>query len=596
VAGGDYFTAPGFQAFVIEQKDGVWGSAQPIPGMAAIDGGSGSSVNSISCASPGNCAVAGEADVAGTASSKVQRGFVVSEANGSWSTPDVLPPPVPATSVGGAVLRSVSCGAPGDCVAGGYDSTAGLATMAIIVEETNGVWGTPAEVAGAAQYDEVNSVSCASPGECVAGLSLRRTGYTAELATESGGTWTAAQPVPGLAGLPGGQQGSMLYSVSCPSAGNCTAAGELGPGIGPLFVVDEKNGSWGDASELAGGAAYGSGGILFDQIPLSCASAGNCAVAGTVHGLGFIASEVNGTWDSESAWGYPALKSGIPGGVTTLSCASPGNCSAGGVVPVGTPINPISPFLIDETNGTWGAATLMSGAGAGSEIVAMSCASADSCVAADAGNPSSTIAQKVPVAPTATAVSLSARSVVYGHEAVQHISVAVSAASGVPTGTVAVRAGTTTVCTITLTGGHGSCALSATRFGAGSVKLTAAYAGPAWFTASISPAAAFTVVKENTRTALHLSAAKIRYGHEQVEKFSVAVTPAYASTAYATGKVTVKAGDVTLCVIVLKADRGSCTLPGKRLQAGTYHPTAVYAGGADFTRSTSSRTTLIVTK
>jgi hypothetical protein len=235
----------------------------------------------------------------------------------------------------------------------------------------------------------------------------------------------------------------------------------------------------------------------------------------------------------------------------------------------------------------------MQGAGAGSEIVAMSCASADSCEAADAGNPRSAIAQKVPVAPTSTAVSASARSVVYGHEGVQRISVTVSATSGVPTGTVAVKAGTATVCAITLTGGHGSCALSATRFAAGTVRLTAAYADPAWFAASTSPATSFTVVKERTKTALHLSAVTIRYGHEQAEKYSVTVTPAFASAAHANGKVTVKAGNVTLCVITLKTGRGSCTPSGKRLRAGTYHPTAVYAGGIDFAGSTSNRTTLL---
>jgi hypothetical protein len=585
-----YYANPGFQAFIIEQKDGVWGSAQPIPGMAAVDGGRGSEVLSVSCSSPGNCAVVGGVADVNTNPAGIGRGFVVSEVNGVWSTVDVLPPPAPATAVRSAELRSVSCSAPGDCVAGGFDSSStGLATTAITVEESNGTWGPAMEVAGAAPYDRVYSVSCTSPGECVAGLSdLRPT--TAEFATESGGTWSAAQPVPGLAALADGQR-NWVFSVSCPSAGNCTAAGEVHPDLGPLFVVDEKNGSWGDAIELAGGRADGALEIYFDQTPLACASAGNCVVSGTLNGLGFIASEVNGTWSSPGEWEYPTLKSASVT-VTTLSCPSPGNCSAGGVVPIGSQLNPISPFLIDEANGTWGRAIGVTGTSFGSEIDAMSCASADSCVAVDSDGVNSLLTQKIPVAATTTAISLSAGSVVYGHEQSQQVSVKVSAGSGIPTGTVTVKSGTATVCTIKLTGGGGSCDLPATRFAAGTVTLAAAYAGPAWFAASTSPPGSFTVIKAATKTVLGLSAARVKYGHEQAEKLSVMVSPAYTGTA--TGEVVIRAGKARVCTIKLKAGQGSCTLAARSLRIGTYQLAAHYAGSADLTGSTSAKKTLVV--
>jgi len=591
VAGGVYYADPGFQAFIIEQKEGVWGNAQPIPGMAALDGGRGSEILSISCSSPGNCAVVGDADDLSATPAMTPRGFVVSEVNGVWSMVDALPPPAPSASVKTSVLRSVSCTAPGDCLAGGFDTTTGLATTAVTVEETNGTWGTPTEVAGAAPFDRVNSVSCASPGECAAGISNVRA-ETAELATESGGTWSAAQPVPGLAALPGGPVHSTLYSVSCPAAGNCTAAGEVGITGEPVFVVDEKNGSWGDASELAGGRAVGALEIFFDQTPLACASAGNCVVTGTLNGLGFIAGEVNGTWSSPDEWEYPTLKS-VSATVNTLSCPSPGNCSAGGVVPIGPPGNQLAPFLIDETNGTWGSATGVTGASVGSEIDAMSCASADSCVAVDSDGLDSRLTQKIPVAATTTAISLSVGSVVYGHEQSQRISVKVSAGSGIPTGTVAVKSGTATVCMIKLSGGGGSCDLPALRFAAGKVTLGAAYSGPAWFAASTSPPTSFVVVKAATKTELHLSAARVKYGHEQAEKFSVMVRPAYAGTA--TGEVAIRAGKITVCTIKLKAGQGSCSLEARTLKIGTYHLAAHYAGSAHLTGSTSAKRTLVVT-
>src|SRR5439155_23563732 len=98
-----------------------------------------------------------------------------------------------------------------------------------------------------------------------------------------------------------------------------------------------------------------------------------------------------------------------------------------------------------------------------------------------------------------------------------------------------------------------------------------------------------------TRTSLPLSAARIRFGHEQTEKLSVRVTPARGGTP--TGKVTITAGSVRLCIITLRGGsggKGSCKLAASRLRPGTHHLRASYGGSTIYRGSSSARHKLTV--
>jgi large repetitive protein len=216
--------------------------------------------------------------------------------------------------------------------------------------------------------------------------------------------------------------------------------------------------------------------------------------------------------------------------------------------------------------------------------------------ASSSGQALLTISDKSPATPSLT---LSPTKVVFGHEQGETLtaSVAGSVAGVAPTGTVTVMAGTATVCTITLAGGNGDCVLAATKLLPGTYHLTAAYSGDVTYAkATAAASTALTVVAGPSATALKLSAAKIKSGHEQSEHLTVAVKPTISGSGTPAGKVTIKAGSVAICVLTLKKATGTCTLTAKKLRPGTYHLTATYAGASPFAGSVSARKTLTVTK
>ena len=106
---------------------------------------------------------------------------------------------------------------------------------------------------------------------------------------------------------------------------------------------------------------------------------------------------------------------------------------------------------------------------------------------------------------------------------------------------------------------------------------------------------ATVTVKSASKTVLTLSATKVTYGDEQVEKLSVTVSPEFAGST-PTGRVTVEGSGMTLCVITLSSGNGSCTLSVKRVKAGTYRFVATYGRSTNFEGSTSAKETLTVAK
>ncbi len=204
------------------------------------------------------------------------------------------------------------------------------------------------------------------------------------------------------------------------------------------------------------------------------------------------------------------------------------------------------------------------------------------------------VQQSFAVAPASTRTALSLTTVTYGAEASSDFAVKVSATRASPTGTVAVKAGTTTLCTITLSSGTGECSLTAAQLPAGRYPVAAVYSSATPdFSGSSSAAKTLVVNAASTTTALSVTT-PVTYGAEASAEFTVTVS---ATGATPTGTVAVNEGSTTLCTITLSSGTGECSVTAAQLPARSYTVVAVYSSTtANFSGSRSTAETLSVTK
>jgi hypothetical protein len=368
-----------------------------VPGTAALTKGHAAGITSVSCASAGNCSAGGYYWTVGGGG---RQAFVVSEVRGGWRKAEEVPGTAALNQGENAQITSVSCASPGNCSAAGYywSRYRGYPeSRAFVVSEVNGTWRKAEELPGTAALTrgagaQIASVSCASAGNCSAGgyyASFRGGPRHALVVSEVNGTWRKAEEVPGTAALKNGD--AQTASVSCASAGNCSAGGFYAVAVGGIraFVVSEVNGTWQNAEEMPGTAALNGGNIAEMITSVSCASVGNCSAGGEYGDLYgatsqvFVVSEVNGTWqNAEEVPGIAALDTGLSASITSVSCGAAGNCSAGGEY--GDPYGATSQvFVVSEVNGTWQNAEEVPGTAAlnkgDAQIASVSCASAGNC-------------------------------------------------------------------------------------------------------------------------------------------------------------------------------------------------------------------------
>jgi hypothetical protein len=374
-----------------------------LPGAVAVAAGSSATtatVVSVSCPSSGSCAAGGYS----TDASDTVHAFVLSERSGRWGRAARVPG-LKALSPHNSEVSSVSCGSAGNCAAGGFYEDASFRSHPFVATERNGRWGQATEVSGAhaLKATQLYSVSCPAPGNCVASGGLL--GY---VVSERNGRWGRAIPIPGLASLNKGGGPTIGLSVSCASAGNCAVAGTYEPktlsGLS-VFVVSERNGRWGHATAVPGLAALDWG--QYAGLPsVSCGSAGNCAVGGIYRDASFteqafVAAERNGRWGQAiEVPGTAALSRGGSASVLSVSCAPAGNCAAGGQYARGSsqcdqgsssPQN-CEAFVVSEKNGHWAKAIEVPGTAARNvggiaSVFSVSCASAGACAAGGAYAP-----------------------------------------------------------------------------------------------------------------------------------------------------------------------------------------------------------------
>jgi hypothetical protein len=384
---GGYYQNRGQQGFVDREKNGRWQTAIEVPGLGALNKGGGAEVVEVSCATAGSCAAVGFY----RGSFGFQHGFVVSEIYGRWRKAIGVPGMASLDKGGHVDVTSVSCGSATSCAAAGFYTDADSNQQGFVVSEINGRWQTAIEVPGLGTLNkggnaDVNSVSCGAAGNCAAGGFYKDSvGYGTSYLTqafvvnESNGTWGTAQEV--AANLNSGTFArAEVSSVSCPSAGNCAAGGGYSTGSAdipsPGFVISEVNGTWAAAQEVAGSLGDGS------VSSVSCASAGNCLAGGDYdydYFWAFVVSEVNGVWGQEISLPVPGDRETF---LNAVSCGSPGNCAAGG----DTDTEP-GAFVDSQNNGAWANGIEVPGLGAlnnrgDAAVLSVSCPPAGSCVAA----------------------------------------------------------------------------------------------------------------------------------------------------------------------------------------------------------------------
>jgi hypothetical protein len=347
------------QAFVVSEVKGVWQPAEEVPGTAALNSGGNATVFSVSCASAGNCSAGGPY----TDRSHHPQAFAVSEVNGVWQQAEEVPGTAALNTGGSATTYSLSCATAGNCSAGGPYTDRSRHLQAFVVKEVGGTWQTAEAVPGTVALNAggraaINSVSCASAGNCSAGGAYtdRFRHPQAFVVSEANGVWQHAEAVPGTAALNAGGYAA-IASVSCASAGNCSAGGQYTDRSRHLqgFVVKEVGGTWRQAEEVPGTAALNKDDGWINSV--SCTSPGNCSAGGAYTDRsrnlqGFVVSELNGVWQpAEEVPGMPTLNKGGHAGMNSVSCASSGNCSAGGQYTDRS--RHLQAFVVEEVGGTW---------------------------------------------------------------------------------------------------------------------------------------------------------------------------------------------------------------------------------------------------
>src|SRR5262245_27964272 len=387
-AGGDYHIPSGpEQAFVVNQVNGTWHTALEVPGIAALNAGKVAGIYTVSCAAAGSCSAGGfYHDASGRA-----QGFVVSEKDGTWGTALKVPGLAVLNTGGNAGVSSVSCAAAGNCSAGGAYKDGSGHQQVFVVNQVNGTWGKVREIPGTAAlnqggFAQVFSLSCGAAGNCAAGgkYADAHPHLRAFVASEKNGTWGTAQQVPGTAALsPRG--GAVVGSVSCPAAGDCAAGGDAGT---HPFVISETRGIWGTARVVPGKAVLNWRAAGVDAV--SCGAVGNCSAGGdyadaSAHSHLFVASQVNGTWHTAlEVPGTAALNTGGNAFLYSLSCGAAGNCSTGGFYQDSA--THLQAFVASQVHGTWRTAQQVPGIaalsqGGNSLLWSVSCASAGNCSA-----------------------------------------------------------------------------------------------------------------------------------------------------------------------------------------------------------------------
>jgi hypothetical protein len=541
---------------------GHWGSAQAVPGWAALKSPDGSA-DAISCASAGNCVVGG----AYVSPHDVLLSFLDSEVNGKWGNAVEVPGTAAlnahAIALDGGAVTSVSCPSAGNCaLTGGYSDGAG-SEQAYVDTEASGKWGNAQPIPylstlNAGKNATVSQVSCASAGNCaVSGAYTDGAGHQqAFVDLEVGGHWQDADSLLVPSFNAGGD--AEATAASCPAVNSCVFGGQStdSHGFKQSWVAYQVGAhSWSEW-EPPGTTSTGTNGDLGGVSSLSCSSVGNCVVVGSYLSgstqVPYLLNDDGGAWDSAASplTGY-GLPAGSSGGLTSVSCSSSTECVATGSYSSG---QQAIPFQIEELRQDWGSVVPLAGLNFsnGGSPSAVSCGTPGNCAIGGSTDGSTDVAF-----------------VEDGAEQVPHIT------------TLGASDSSTNAVSCTEPGNCAAAGYYDAKSGLVPFVVDRSWSDP-------------------TTTSLALAPGTAAYGHEQPVHATVTVRPqVYVLPG---GTVTVKAGATAVCTVHLTvnettgAGTGSCALPAAKLAAGSYNLTATYNGAPGYATSASAHKALKVTR
>lgn len=329
--------------FVLNQVDGTWGFPTEVPDFVTLNLEDASEMTTLSCSSATDCVGVGSyvSHVAGTA-----QPIIFNETNGVWASPVQVQGSAAFNPSGLAIVGGLDCPTPTGCVAGG-DVLAVTATTATLVPffitESNGVWGAIEAIPGVATLSRADqasltALSCGAPGDCAAGGNYLDASGNSQAFTlnEVGGVWGDATQLFATQSLGSGLSNSVI-SIECPSAGDCTGIGSFADAKGAPqpYVIDETNHVWSRAVEIPGVQALNDNdGAAFTTI--SCSAPGTCSAGGEYADAGnnaqaFLANESSNSWSNPiEVPGTASLNKGGSATIYGVSCSADGSCGVQG--------------------------------------------------------------------------------------------------------------------------------------------------------------------------------------------------------------------------------------------------------------------------
>gem|GEM_PF-5668144 len=300
----------------------------------------------IACSSAGNCLAVGQT-FTGSVTSISETAFYASEVSGSWSTQMTLPILAPAAS---SVITNlaVACAPGGPCtVLGSEGHNTCCKYFTEVWTPGQGFTAGPTELhfSGSLTSVDLGSISCPSSTTCVAVGSGSLDGRAIGAAAISNdGVWGPVTPL----NDPTRGPNYGLNSISCASPGNCVAIGHFqfpwNSILSPIWADDLTAGKWGAPQTLL--IPIGVANTLSDEAPLSLS--GNSSAQVSCVDMPMTCSIVNTYLNFESSTPYAVVAqsgNGIWGQftmlplhvatgrswiLTSLSCVAGPFCAAAG--------------------------------------------------------------------------------------------------------------------------------------------------------------------------------------------------------------------------------------------------------------------------